>query len=124
MGKRITIRLDDESHENLRKRSQEVGLDVSFLLRQAINKYLEEGAAGQVAKCAAAIPGMPAEAFSLEGDYRAWSGDLRKELRRQFLQLLAVAHTTADHWPRTAGIREVYVGLLELGRYLEIGNGV
>ena len=124
MGKRITIRLDDQCIENLQKRSQETGLDFSFLIREAIGRYLDSGTMAQEAKPVSAGLVMPGEAFALSGPYRAWSGDLRVELKKRFMDLLALAHSTIQSWPRSPGIREVYAGLLPLAQYLGIGNGV
>jgi hypothetical protein len=104
MGKRITIRIDDQSHEKLQNRSQETGLDFSFLVRDALGRYLSDAGTNHV---------MPAEALALTAPYRAWSGDLRAELRKQLLALLALSHTTAGQFPRTPGVREAYIAILE-----------
>jgi len=122
MGKRITIRIDDQSYEKLQKRSQEVNLDFSFLIREAIGRYFSEaGTADQQAQSAGTGQVMPPEAFALTGPYRAWSGDLRMELKKRLKQMLALSHTTAEHYPRTKGIREVYLAIL--GAYYQL-NGV
>lgn len=125
MGKRITIRIDDQSYEKLQRRSQDAGLDFSFLIREAIGRYFSEaGTADQQAQSAGTGQVMPPEAFALTPPYRAWSGDLRAELRKRFLDFLALAHSTAQTWPKSPGIREVYAGLLALAPYLGIGAGV
>lgn len=121
MGKRMTIRLGDEAYEKLQKRSQEANLDFSFLIRKAIEGYLEDEDVEQRA-IKVANPVMPDEAFALAGPFRGWSGDLRVELRQRFLELLALAHTTAKNWPKTRGIREVYIALLSAGQHLGIGQ--
>lgn len=125
MGKRITLRIDDQCHEQLQRRCQAAGLDISFVVREALGRYFSEaGTADQQAQSADTSHVMPPEAFGLTGPYRAWSGDLRVELRKRFLDLLALAHSTAETWPKSPGIREVYAGLLALAHYLGIGAGV
>ena len=104
MSKRITIRLDDEAHERLQKRSESLNLDVSFLARTAINRYLDSGTPAQEPKPDYTNLVMPDEAFSLTPPYRAWSGDLRVELKKRFLDLLALAHSTAQIWPKSPGV--------------------
>jgi hypothetical protein len=124
MGRRITIRIDDQCFEKLQSRCQATGLDTSFVVREAPNRYLSEaGIMNAQAKPSSTGLAMPDEAFSLTPPYRAFSGDLRVELRKQFLKLLALAHSTAQIWPRSPGIREVYAGLLALAHYLGIGDG-
>ena len=123
MTKRITVRLTDDMYEKLHLQSEASNLDVSCLLREAVDKYLAETAAttqGPQSQAGSLV--MPPEAFALEGPYRAWSGDLRVELRKRFLQLLALAHVTSLNWPKTTGVREVYTGLLALGKHLNIGS--
>jgi hypothetical protein len=44
------------------------------------------------------------------------------ELRKRFLDLLALSHSTAQNWPKSPGTREVYSGLLGLAQYLGIGG--
>ena len=124
MSRRITIRVGDEDYEKLRQRCQDATLDLSFLIRDAIGTYLEGGTPAQEAKRTDTGLVMPPEAFALTGPYRAWSGDLRIELKERFLELLALAHTAAEHWPKTKGIREVYVALLSVCQHLGIGDGV
>ena len=115
MARRITVRLKNEGYEKLRLRSQETNLDFSFIVRDALGRYLDgESTASHV---------MPAESFKLTGPYRR-GDDLRVELRRRFLDLLALSHVTAEYWSKTKGIREVYVGLLALSHHLDIGEGV
>lgn len=125
MSRRITIRLDNEIHERIQQRSQETSLDFSFLVREALRKYLaDSGTTAQEPKPDYTNLVMPDQAFALTGPYRAFSGDLRLEMRKRFLDFLALAHSTAKIWPRSPGIREVYAGLLALGHHLGIGNDV
>ena len=122
-GRRITIRLDTQAYEKLRAKSQAVDLDLSFLVRDALAKYLDQKAPEAREDRGAGGLVMPDEAFALTGPYRAWSGDLRTELRERFLDLMAIAHSAAQTWPKSAGIREVYAGLLSLAHNLGIGTG-
>ena len=123
MTKRVTVRLSDDMYEKLRLRSAASDLDVSCLVREAVDRYIAETAVStHASQGEAGGPVMPAEAFALEGPYRAWPGDLRVELRKRFLQLLAIAHVTILNWPKTQGVREVYAGLLALSKYLNIAN--
>jgi len=122
MSRRITIRLADEDYQKLQSRCQDAGLDASFVVRDALGRYFSAvSAADPQAPSAAASNVMPAEAFALTGPYRAWSGDLRVELKKQLLRMLALAHATADQYPRTKGVREVYVAILDA--YCQL-NGV
>ena len=114
------MRLDNEGYEKLKGWSQETNLDFSFLVRDAIAKYLDGQPAHQNDTRPTVGPVMPAAAFALTGPYRAWSGDLRAELRNRFLTLLALSHVTAECWPKTKGIREVYVALLSVCHHLGI----
>jgi hypothetical protein len=125
MSRRITIRLGDEDYEKLLKRSQVASLDFSFLVRDALGRYFSEsGTANQQGKTASTGHPMPPEAFALEGPYRAWSGDLRLELRKRLKEMLALAHATADQYPRTKGIREVYLAILDAYHQLNgVGHG-
>ena len=124
MSRRVTIRLGEEDFGRLQKRCQETGLDFSFIVRDALSEYFaDSGTTDQEPKPPRAGQVMPAEAFALTPPYRAWSGgDLRTELRKRLLDLLALAHTATQSWPKTPGVREVYSGLLELGLHLGIGQ--
>lgn len=123
MSKRITIRLGDEDYEQLQKRCRETSLDASFMIREALNSYLSKaGTTSKTAQPKNTGLAMPDEAFKMTPPYRAWSGDLRVELRKRFLDFLALAHSTAQTWPRSPGTREVYAGLLELTQYFRIEN--
>ena len=123
MGKRITIRLSDEDYERLQKRCSETSLDISFLVREALSSYLSQtGITDKPSQPADTGLVMPDEAFGMTPPYRAFSGDLRAELRKRFLDFLALAHSTAQIWPRSPGVREIYSGLLGLAHYLGIGN--
>jgi hypothetical protein len=123
MSKRITLRLGEEDYEKLQRRCQDMSLDISFVVRDALGRYFaDSGTADRQDQCASTSPVMPAEAFAVTGPYRAWSGDLRVELRRRLLDMLALAHSTAGQYPRTKGVREVYVAILEAYNQLNEGG--
>ena len=123
MGRRITIRLEEQCFEKLQMRSQETNLDFSFLVREAMGRYLDGGTTAQEAR-PTDTGFMPPEAFALTGPYRAWSGDLRQELRKRLLDMLALAYSAADQYPRTKGVREVYQTVLEAYHQLNgVGHG-
>jgi len=112
---RITVRVSGQTRESLKRRCRESGYDVSFVVRQALEAFLNgeaENGEGHGSPNGGHV--MPQEAFALTGPYRAWSGDLRVEVRRRFTELLAAAHVCAQHWPKTPGVRESYARLLEL----------
>jgi hypothetical protein len=117
-GRRVSVRMDCKLYENLQQRSREIGLDFSATIRAAMDQYFDGDSASKVAPNAV----MPAEAFALTGPFRAWPGDLRTELRKRLLALLALAYETARSWPRTKGLREVYLLLLEAASHLGIGS--
>jgi len=126
MGKRITFRIENGDYERLSGRSRDTGLDCSYLIRRAIAEYLEGEPRARDTKSEHVAPRavLPAEAFALTPPFRGWPGDLRAELKKRYMEMLALASITVAHWPRTKGIREVYDGLLELAHYLDIKDGV
>jgi len=102
-----------------------MGCDVSFVVRQALEAFLNgdaENGEGRSTPCGSHV--MPPEAFALTGPYRAWSGDLRVEVRRRFTELLAASHVCAQHWPKAPGVRESYAGLLALAPHFGLGGTV
>jgi predicted transcriptional regulator len=123
MSKRVTIRLGDEEYEKLQNRCLATNLDSSFLIRDALSKYLADtGTTAQQAKPANTGMAMPDEAFALEGPFRAWSGDLRAEVRKRLKEMLALSHAAAGQFPKTKGIREVYMSVLEAFNQLNDGG--
>ena len=114
MGRRVTFRVPNATYELLQKRCGGMGCDVSFVVRQALEAFLNGDMGNGKGRGSPGGHLMPAEAFAQTGPYRAWSGDLRVEVKRQFTQLLAASHTCAQHWPKTPGVRESHAGLLEL----------
>jgi hypothetical protein len=104
--RRITFRLGIDLYEKLGEQSTRLGLDRSFLVREAVKEYLDrssEQPKNQV---------LPPEIFELTMPFRAWSGDLRVEQQRQFMRLLALSSVTAQFFPKTKGTRESYTDLL------------
>jgi hypothetical protein len=122
MSRKVTLRLSDEDFGKLQSRCQDTGLDISFIIREALSSHLSGAApADQGGNPDSTNHAMPPEAFALAGPYRAFSGDLRAELRKQLKVLLALAHSTADQYPRTKGVREAYLAILNAYHQL---NGV
>ncbi len=120
MSRRITIRLGEEDFGRLQNRCQETGLDISFVVRDAVGRYFSDASTADDQQPASTAQFMPAEAFSLTGPYRAWSGDLRAQMRKRLVDMLALAHTTADQYPRTKGVREAYLAVLDA--YYQLGG--
>ncbi len=123
MSRRITVRLDDRCYSNLRQRCNDVGVDLSFAIREALRKYVDAVSSEKEAGTVTTNQAMPAEAFALEGPYRAWCGDLRIELRRRSVDLLALSHVAAENWKKSPGIREFFVAFLSACTHLGIGQG-
>ena len=125
MSRRITIRLGDEDYGKLQNRCQANNLDASFVVRRALFEYFSKAqTAEKQDKPASTGDPMPPEAFALEGPYRAWSGDLRAELRKRLKDMLALAHSALEQFPRTRGVRETYVAILTAYNHLEgVGHG-
>ena len=121
MGKRITLRIDDQCYEKLQSRCREAGLDTSFVVREALGRYFSEaGTADPQVRSAGASLVMPPEAFALCEPFRAWgSGDLRVELRKRLREMLALAYSAQEQFPRTKGVREAYVAILTAYNILE-----
>ncbi|MBZ5499139.1 MAG: hypothetical protein LAP85_22295 [Acidobacteriia bacterium] len=123
MSRRVTIRLGDEDYAKLQNRCQAMNLDTSFVVKEALGRYFSDsGTTSQEAKPASTSQVMPAEGFERLGPYRAWSGDLRAELRKRLLEMLALSYATAEQFPRTKGVREVYIAVLD-AYYLLNGVG-
>jgi hypothetical protein len=123
MGRRITFRIDDQQFEQIQEKCRKTDLDASFVIRQALDLYFS-GANVTDAQAPPTNPGsaMPPEAFALEGPFRAWSGDLRTELRKRLKETLALSHATAEQYPKTKGVREAYMSVLEAFNQLNGGR--
>lgn len=115
--RRITVRMSIDLNERLSNLSDSLGLDRSFLVREAVQKYLDRPSEQPENQA------LPPEIFALTPPYRAWSGDRRVELRNQFEKLLALSAVSAEYFPKTRGLREIFTTLLALYQQLKI-NGV
>jgi hypothetical protein len=112
---RITFRLNPGLYEKLQKHSQDIGLDISAVIRAAVTQYIDSDATSQDK----ANLSMPAEALALIGPFQVWGSDIREELRLRFLKMLAMAHVTMGRWPKTKWVKELYMALLPLYQFLE-----
>jgi hypothetical protein len=109
----------DSKNEKLHKYSKELNVDISTLVRSAITQYLDNNS--QTLKVI--DDAMPPEAFQHTGPFLAWGkGDLRIELKSRLKQLLALAFVCQKHYPKTKGMRDVYLNLLPICRHLGIGE--
>jgi hypothetical protein len=115
--RRVTLRLNPNLYGRLEKHSQDIGVDLSSVVRAAIANYLS----GDPVSKDKAHAAMPPEALALTGRYQVAGSDLKEKLRENFLQLLAMAHVTSQRWPRAGWVRELYLGLASL--YCSLGAG-
>ncbi len=121
---RITIRLEADLYGSLVEYCQTTGNDLSFAVRQALGSHLRNAGAVQPGGASFTTFLPPEEIFRQAPRYLSWNGDLRKEIRRQFIELLAEANVCVRHYPKTEGLRELYNALLSLSRYLVFGQTV
>jgi predicted DNA binding CopG/RHH family protein len=120
-SKRITIRVSDELHNRIQGTAQALGVDLSTIVRELIERSLESGSDTDAKTTAASLSILP-EAFQYSAPYRAWCGDLRAEFRQRFLSLVAIAHESVQRWPKTPWVRELFLALLPLQKHLEDGS--
>lgn len=118
---RITVRLESELLERLRRYCEDTNCDVSHAVRQGLD-HLWASESGSVA--AEATPkrlSPPQNIFDLVPQYLSWGdGDVRKERTRLFCELLAVSFTCKKLYPRTKGMLEGYEGLLRLCQFFGV----
>jgi predicted DNA binding CopG/RHH family protein len=117
--RRITFRLDPVLLEKVQQYSQNTGIELSMIVRQALTQLLE----ADVTSKETANAELPQSALSLTGKYQVWGSDLREELWMQFLRTLAAAYVTTRRWHRDERSHRLYEGLIRLYRKLE-GNNV
>lgn len=113
--RRVTVRLDPDLHDRLHQFSQDLGIDLSTVVREAIARHLE----GESGSNGGANAGMPNEALARTGGYLVWGSGLKEKLRESFLDVLAMSYVTSKRWPRTKWVKELHVALLPLYHCLE-----
>jgi hypothetical protein len=113
---RITVRVNDNLHKRMLETANALGVDLSTVVRDLLERDLESGSDTKTNAANCAI--LP-DVFQYSPRYRAWCGDLRLELRKQFLILLALAHESSGRWPKTPWVRQLFMALLPLQKYLE-----
>lgn len=113
MGRRISVRLDDERSERLEKLCRETGTDVSHVVRQALDAFLacKSGTESNSGPSKRLSP--PEAVFDLIPQYLN-STNLREMRKTQFAHLLANSFVAKKHFPRTPGVVEGYEQLLQL----------
>jgi len=110
---RITVRLDDGIHSLLTERCRQAQIDISFVVRQALQAAMKGDPEHPVpgAHQGGIVP--PQEIFARVGPYLAWGrGDLRDEVRRQFIELLSASWACARLFPRFE-VRNTRTGFFE-----------
>jgi len=115
---RASVRLSDDQTERLEKFCQETGFDVSRVIRQAVDALLasELGSAPEEPSHRRLTP--PEQIFDLVPKYLGWvRGDLRDERKRPYRELLAASFVAKKHFPRTPGMLEGYLGLVQLRQF-------
>jgi hypothetical protein len=118
---RITIRASSELRNRLEETAKRLGIGLSDVVRELLELGLESGSDTGGKTTAANFAILP-EAFQYSAPYRAWCGDLRIEYKKRFLALVALGHETAQRWPRTEWVRQLFLALLPLQKYLEDGS--
>jgi hypothetical protein len=118
---RITFRASSELRNRLEETAKRLGIGLSDIVRELLERGLESGSDTDAKATAASLAIIP-EAFEYSAPYRAWCGDLRLEFKKRFLSVVALGHETAQRWPKTAWVRLLFLGLLPLQKYLEDGS--
>jgi hypothetical protein len=114
-SRRISVRLNDERLERLEKLCRETGIDVSQVVREALDAFFASRSGMESSSGPSRRLSPPAEIIPLTTAYFASAaGNARAELRRLFIQLLAASFALKQLYPRTKGIKEVYEALLPL----------
>lgn len=117
-SQRITVRLPESHIGPLQQYCAERNCDVSHVVRQALDAFLATDAGSADHQISPKRITPPEEIMKPVRKYFAWGdGDLRMELRRQYIEVLAVSYACRRLFPRTANVVNGYEGLLQLCRY-------
>ncbi len=115
---RLTVRLNQQQLDRLQERCQQAGLDVSHVVRQALDAFLANGQGVAGSGSAPRRLAPPDEVIRLTPPYLAYGkGDLRQERKRLFAELVAVAFVCQKHYSHTPGMVDGCQGLLQLCRF-------
>lgn len=117
-GRRITVRVNECLHARVRETAKALNIDCSSLIRELLERGLASGSTADGNPSPASLSILP-EVFEFSPSFRAFCGDLRLELRKRFLMLLALGHEASQRWPKTLWVRPLFLGLLPLQKYLE-----
>jgi hypothetical protein len=118
--KRITVRLGDAQWKVLADFCETTGHDHSYAVRKALDSLCTPGSDSSPSSPSPRPLSLPDQVLRLTTKYRAWArGDLRDERTEQYNELLALAFTCKELFPKTNGVREFYTGLLELNQFIE-----
>ena len=119
---RIIARVADDLYQSVMARSQELGCNVSDVIRDALSASLKP----EIAACEPTKPRMwPAEIEPIVNHSRAIvDKDIRQDRRRLFGHLLAISVVCKERYPRTAGILEGHQSLLRLQHLFGYGGNV
>jgi hypothetical protein len=121
-SRRITVRVSEELHQALTARSRDLGCDLSYVLRSALEGSMKPET----------VPNAPqkpilrtAEIDPLVENYRAVvDEDIRNVRKRLFGELLAVSFVARQNFPRTPGVVDGYQSLLKLQHLFGYGGNV
>jgi hypothetical protein len=117
-SQRITVRLLESQIGPLQQYCAESHRDVSHVVRQALDSFLatDMGPADHQISQKRITP--PDEIMKPLRKYFAWgSGDLRAELCRLYIEVLAASYACRKLFPRTSNVISGYEGLLQLYRF-------
>lgn len=123
-SKQITVRFSHSVVEMIERKCGELGCDTSFVIRKAVEGFLEVNGDDptQGKPCASLV--FPTELLGHTSQYLAFSGNLRQEVQRQFIELLAAVYVAARHFPKTEWIMELYATMLAVSKYINLEQSV
>jgi hypothetical protein len=117
-SQRITVRLPEGHMGPLQQYCAERNCDVSHVVRLALDAFLATDMAPADDQVSPKRITPPDEIMKPVRKYFAWgSGDLRAELCRLYIEVLAASYACRRLFPRTASVVNGYEGLLQLCRY-------
>jgi hypothetical protein len=121
--KRITVRLDGSLAERLQSKCGETGNDASHITRKALEDFLAVGKDDQKQSVTSALV-LPPEIVPHTREFMGFSGNLRREIRCQFIRLLAASYVASRHFPKSEGIKKLYANLLEVSTLIDLEQTV